>query len=163
MILMKIIKRNGRSVMFNPSKITTRLRNRADGLKVNADEMAVKVISQMADGISTTELDTLCIEIAASMVPVHPDYSTFASRLFVTQLRKSTPESFSEAMMQIQLSTGVLGDEFQLFVHTNKDELDALIVQDRDFNHSIFGLRTLEKSYLLKDTNDNVIERQQYM
>jgi len=134
MILRKVIKRNGRSVMFNPSKITTRLRKRADGLKVNADEMAVKVISQMADGISTTELDTLCIEIAASMVPVHPDYSTFASRLFVTQLRKSTPDSFSKAMMQIQLSTGVLGDEFQLFVHTNKDELDALIVQDRDFN-----------------------------
>ena len=65
---MEVLKRNGRSVKFNPSKITSRLRNLSDGLKVDADKMAVKVISQMADGISTVELDTLCIEIAASMV-----------------------------------------------------------------------------------------------
>lgn len=160
---MKVVKRNGRSVVFNPSKITTRLRNRANDLKVDADSMAIKVISQMADGITTTELDTLCIEIAASMVPVHPDYSTFAARLFVTQLRKSTPESFSEAMEKIQNETEVLSPEFVAFVKQNKKALDKMIVQDRDFNHTIFGLRTLEKSYLLKGANENVIERPQYM
>tara|TARA_R110000796_G_scaffold181330_1_gene297927 strand:+ start:57645 stop:60059 length:2415 start_codon:yes stop_codon:yes gene_type:complete len=160
---MKVVKRNGRSVIFNPSKITSRIRNRAEGLKVDADGMSIKVISQMADGITTTELDTLCIEIAASMVPVHPDYSTLASRLLVTQLRKSTPDSFSKAMMQVELSTEVLGDEFQVFIHNHKDELDAMIVQDRDFDHTIFGLRTLEKSYLLRDEKQNVIERPQYM
>ncbi|MBV1929362.1 MAG: ribonucleoside-diphosphate reductase subunit alpha, partial [Gammaproteobacteria bacterium] len=161
---MKVVKRNGRSVIFNPSKITTRLRNRADGLKVDADGMAIKVISQMADGISTTELDTLCIEIAASMVPTHPDYSTFASRLFVTQLRKSTPHSFYGAMEKIQHETGVLGLEFMAFIKQNKDTLNNMIEQDRDFNHTIFGLRTLEKSYLLRGVNeDDVIERPQYM
>lgn len=160
---MKVIKRNGRSVNFNPSKITTRIRNRADGLKVNADEMAIKVISQMADGITTTELDTLCIEIAASRVPTHPDYSILAARLFVTQLRKSTPDSFLEAVLQIQDSTEVLSDEFMMFVTNNAKELNAMIEQDRDFNHTIFGLRTLEKSYLLKDSKQNIIERPQYM
>ena len=38
---MKVTKRNGRSVSFNPSKITSRLRNLSDGLKVDADKMAV--------------------------------------------------------------------------------------------------------------------------
>ena len=160
---MKVLKRNNRLVNFNPSKITSRLRNLSDELKVDADKMAVKVISQMADGITTVELDTLCIEIAASMVSHHPDYSTFAARIFVTQLRKSTPESFSEAMNKIQETTNVLADEFMAFVEQNKEELDELINQDRDFNHDIFGLRTLEKSYLLKDKEDNTIERPQYM
>ena len=160
---MKVKKRNGREVMFNPNKITARLRQRQEGLKVDADKMAIKVISQMVDGISTKELDTLCIENASSMVPVHPDYSIFAARLFVTQLRKSTPESFSEAMMKIQASTDVLSLEFQKFVGDNRDELDALIIQDRDFNHDIFGLRTLERSYLLKDDKGEIVERPQYM
>lgn len=160
---MKVIKRNQRSVNFNPSKITSRLRNLSNGLKVDADKMAVKVISQMADGITTVELDTLCIEIAASMVSHHPDYSTFAARIFVTQLRKSTPESFSEAMNKVQETTGVLADEFMAFVEQNEGELDSLIEQNRDYNHDIFGLRTLEKSYLLKDQKGNIIERPQYM
>lgn len=160
---MKVIKRNGRSVMFNPSKITSRLRNRAKDLKVDADGMAIKVISQMADGITSTELDTLCIEIAASMVPTHPDYSTFAARLFVTQLRKSTPDSFYEAMNVVQVETGVLSREFVSFVAANAKQLNNLVKQDRDFSHTIFGLRTLEKSYLLRDADENIIERPQYM
>lgn len=166
---MKVIKRNGRSVNFNPNKITIRLRLKSDGLKVKSDEMAIKVISQMADGITTRELDTLCIENAASMVSEHPDYSTLAARLFVTQLRKSTPDSFSEAMEEIQLSTKVLSREFVSFVKSNQKQLNKMIVQDRDFNHDIFGLRTLEKSYLLrskspsKDKEGEVIERPQYM
>tara|TARA_R110000822_G_scaffold227017_1_gene359655 strand:- start:40681 stop:43035 length:2355 start_codon:yes stop_codon:yes gene_type:complete len=160
---MKVLKRNGRSVMFNPSKITARIRNKVDGLKVDADALSIKVISQMADGITTTQLDTLCIETAAAMVPVHPDYSTLAARLFITQLRKSTPDSFCDAMLDIQTSTGVLSPEFVEFIVQNFNELDAMIVQDRDFNHDIFGLRTLEKSYLLKDPDENVIERPQYM
>ena len=160
---MKVLKRNNRLVNFNPSKITSRLRNLSNGLKVDADKMAVKVISQMADEITTVELDTLCIEIAASMVSHHPDYSTFASRIFVTQMRKSTPESFSEAMNKVQETTNVLADEFMAFVGQNKEALNGLIEQDRDYNHDIFGLRTLEKSYLLKDQEDNVIERPQYM
>lgn len=160
---MKVIKRSGRSVNFNPSKITSRLKNLSEGLKIKSDEMAIKVISQMADNITTEELDTLCIENAASMVTEHPDYSTFAARLFVTQLRKSTPNSFSEAMEEVQNSTKVLSPEFEAFVSSNKDKLNSIIVQDRDFNHDIFGLRTLEKSYLLRDSNQNVIERPQYM
>tara|TARA_R100000541_G_scaffold21346_1_gene31276 strand:- start:14275 stop:16659 length:2385 start_codon:yes stop_codon:yes gene_type:complete len=162
---MKVIKRSGRSVNFNPNQIMIRIKDQSKGLKVMPDTMAIKVISQMADNITTEELDTLCIENAASMVTLHPDYSTLAARLFVTQLRKSTPESFSEAMNKVRETTNVLSDEFMAFVEQNKEELDGLIDQNRDFNHDIFGLRTLEKSYLLKDNpkEGNTIERPQYM
>ena len=117
----------------------------------------------MADNITTKELDTLCIENAASMITNHPDYGAFASRLFVTSLRKDTPNTFSEAVKELEKKTESLSDEFIAFVYQNKTELNAMIEQDRDFNHDIFGLRTLEKSYLLRDENQEVIERPQYM
>jgi len=160
---MKVIKRNGRAVNFNPSKITARLKSRKGELKVDTDQMAIAAIGQMADGMSTEEIDTLCIEIAASKVPKHPDYSKLAAGLFVTQLRKGTPDSFSEAVEKIQEETNVLSDEFVSFVLKNKSVLNKMIIQDRDLTHSIFGLRTLEKSYLLKGSSDNIIERPQYM
>jgi len=166
---MKVQKRNGRLINFNPAKITDRIRKASVGLRVEADKMSIKVISQMADNITTEELDTLCIEIAASLVPSHTDYSTLASRLFVTQLRKSTPDTFSQAMRKVQDETEVLSEEFMAFVFQNKTELNQLVVQDRDFGHDIFGLRTLEKSYLLRGreksdkSQGGVIERPQYM
>ncbi len=166
---MKVLKRNGRSVNFNPSKITQRIKREANGLKVNADETAIKVISQMADGITTEELDTLSVEIASSRVVKHPDYSKLAARLFITALRKSTPDKFSDSVDHIQDETSVLSDRFVRFVDINKEDLDRAICQDRDFNHSIFGLRTLEKSYLLRGKepkqgiDGKVIERPQYM
>ena len=160
---MKILKRNGREVNFNPSKILQRIKNQSKGLKVNADELSISIISQMMDGITSRELDNLCIEGAAMKVVSHPDYSTLASRLFVTGLRKDTPESFSQSVDILKTTTKQLGEEFISYVDTNKDALDAIIVHDRDFNHDIFGLKTLEKSYLLRDEDAKVIERPQYM
>ena len=159
---MKIVKRNGREVNFNPSKILKRIKDSAEGLSVNADELGISIISQMMDGITSRELDNLCIEGAAMKVVSHPDYSTLAARLFVIGLRKDTPTSFSQSVGILRSTTKQLGEEFVLYVEKNKSVLDDIIVHDRDFNHDIFGLKTLEKSYLLRG-EINVIERPQYM
>lgn len=163
---MKIKKRNGREVNFNPTKITSRIKKLDYGLKVNSDMMAVNVIGQMADGITTEELDTLCIETAASRVPHHPDYGKLAARLFVTALRKSTPDTFSDCMITLESKNNILSEEYVQFVYANSDKLNNMIVQDRDFGHDIFGLRTLERSYLARTDKNNgliVVERPQYM
>ena len=160
---MKIVKRNGREVNFNPSKILKRIKDSAEGLSVNADELGISIISQMMDGITSRELDNLCIEGSAMKVVSHPDYSTLAARLFVTGLRKDTPASFSQSVEILRSTTKQLGKEFVLYVEKNKSVLDDIIVHDRDFNHDIFGLKTLEKSYLLRGAIDSVIERPQYM
>ena len=160
---MKIIKSNGREVNFNPSKITKRIKDSSGDLKVSPDVMAIKIISQMADGISSREIDNLCIEACAMAVIKHPDYSTLASRIFVSSLRKRTLESFSETVSKLANLTTQLGEEFVAYVARNAEGLDKLINQDADFNHDIFGLKTLERSYLLKDDKDEVVERPQYM
>ena len=160
---MKVIKSNGRESQFNPSKITKRIKDQSKGLKVDADELAVKIISQMADRITSRQLDDLCIEGAAMKVVSHSDYSTLASRIFVTSLRKRTPETFSEAVSILKGESSQLSEEYTLYVETNKSVLNDIIRQDRDFNHDIFGLKTLERAYLLKNEKNEVIERPQYM
>ena len=160
---MKVKKRNGREVNFNPSKITKRIKDQSNGLNVKPDVLSIGIISQMMDGITSKELDTLCVEGAAMKIINHPDYSTLASRLFVTSLRKDTPSTFSSSVAKLVEETNQLGEEFVKYVESNASDLDSIIVQDRDFNHDIFGLKTLERSYLLKGGDGEIIERPQYM
>ena len=47
-------------------------------------------------------------------------------------------------------------------VMAHKNELDAAIIHDRDFELDYFGFKTLEKSYLLK-IDGNIAERPQHM
>tara|TARA_B100000809_G_scaffold264604_1_gene320887 strand:- start:895 stop:3288 length:2394 start_codon:yes stop_codon:yes gene_type:complete len=160
---MKIIKSNGRESQFNPSKISKRIKDQSKELKVDSDELSIKIISQMADGMTSRQIDELIVEGAAMKVVQHPDYSKLAARIFVSSLRKRTPDTFSNAVSKIEEDTTQLGSEFLAYVHTNYDILNDIIVQDRDFNHDIFGLKTLERAYLLKGSYDEVIERPQYM
>lgn len=127
----------------------------------------------MAPNMTTKDLDKLCIETASSKVPDHPDYSVLAARIFVTSLRKYTPDTFSESVEKLNYKEPVISKEYVAFVKSNATVLNNMIVQDRDFDHDIFGLKTLEKSYLLRNEGKRnekgekvageIIERPQYM
>jgi ribonucleoside-diphosphate reductase subunit M1 len=47
-------------------------------------------------------------------------------------------------------------------VMRHRDELNAAIIYDKDFNYNYFGFKTLERSYLLR-SNGKVAERPQHM
>jgi len=49
------------------------------------------------------------------------------------------------------------------FMQKYKDELDAMIVTERDFQYHYFACKTLERGYLLRNEDRTVIERPQYM
>ena len=68
MMSLKIKKRIGEEVPFNPQKIYNRIKRAAKGLNVNSDEIFIKVITSVpTEGLVTTkELDKLISEIAAS-------------------------------------------------------------------------------------------------
>ena len=60
--------------------------------------VAQKVTAGVYKGVTTHELDELAAETAASMTAKHPDYSTLAARIAVSNLHKSTNKSFSETV-----------------------------------------------------------------
>ena len=169
----KVIKRNGKKEPVMLDKILDRITQQTYGLDTKwivPFEIAQKVIEGITPDIKTSILDQLAMETAASLATKHPDYSTLASRLAITNIHKETKKSFSETVEDlykyINPKTGkhspIVSESFYNLVKKHADELDSAIVHSRDHNFDYFGFKTLEKSYLLK-INGVVAERPQYM
>ena len=170
---MFVIKRDGRRESVKFDKITARVEKLCyalDPIHVQPIEVAKKVIEGVYDGVTTSELDNLAAEIAASLTTKHPDYAKLASRIAVSNLHKNTKKSFSQTMFDlyhyVNPRTGkkspLLADDVYEIISKNAEILDSTIIYDRDFNYDYFGFKTLEKSYLLR-INGNVFERPQHM
>lgn len=170
---MYVIKRDGKSESVKFDKVTSRIQRLCYGLNpehVDSLNVAQKVIEGIFDGVSTSELDNLAAEVAASLTTTHPDYALLASRIAISNLHKNTKKSFSETMRDLYLyvdpKTGkeapLLADDVYKIIEANAEILDSTIIYDRDFGYDYFGFKTLEKSYLLK-LNGQVAERPQHM
>ena len=169
---MFVVKRDGRKEPIMFDKITARIRKLNYGLNPLVDpvRVAMRVIEGLYDGVTTSELDNLAAEIAATMTTTHPDYAKLAARISVSNLHKNTKKSFSETMEDlynyINPRTGkkapLLSDEVYKIIKKNADKLDSSIIYNRDFGYDFFGFKTLERSYLLK-LNGKIVERPQHM
>ena len=169
---MYVVKRDGRKepVMFD--KITARIKKLCYDLNPLVDpvRVAMRVIEGLYDGVTTSELDNLASEIAATMTTSHPDYAQLAARISVSNLHQNTKKSFFETMTDLYTyvnpRTGkdapLLSDEVYEVIKKNKDTLDSNIIYNRDFGYDFFGFKTLERSYLLK-LNGTIVERPQHM
>ncbi|MBK6352309.1 MAG: ribonucleoside-diphosphate reductase subunit alpha [Saprospiraceae bacterium] len=170
---MQVIKRNGKREDVSFDKITARIKKLCYGLDANfvdAIEISKKVILGLFNGVSTSELDNLAAETAASFAAVHPDYALLAARIAISNLHKNTNKSFSETMEALynyvdpntNQKAGLISDETIEVIRQNADKLDSAIIYDRDYSFDYFGFKTLERSYLLR-TNKKVVERPQHL
>src|SRR6187549_1908715 len=169
---MYVVKRDGHKepVMFD--KITDRIKKLCYGLNELVDpvKVAMRVIEGLYDGVSTSELDNLAAETAASMTVTHPDYAQLAARIAISNLHKNTNKSFSETMSEMynyvnprtNQQAPLLSDEVHQVIQENAEFLNSHIIYNRDFNYDYFGFKTLERSYLLK-INGKIVERPQHM
>ena len=169
---MFVQKRDGRKEAVKFDKVTARIQKLAYGLSEHVDTFVVaqKTIEGIYDGVTSTVLDNLAAEIAASLTTRHPDYALLASRIAVSNLHKNTKKSFSETMKDLynyidpktNQKAPLLADDVFHIVWENRELLDSSIIYDRDFGYDYFGFKTLEKSYLLK-LEGHVAERPQHM
>ena len=87
---------------------------------------------------------TLSINICNSLVSVHPDYSTLASRVCAHDLHKHTNSKFSGYIKDVYTHkhsvTGkvysLLSDDFYKCVCSNAEQIDSWINDRRDFEYS---------------------------
>lgn len=169
---MFVLKRDGRKEAVRFDKITARIKKLCYGLHPSVDptKIAMKVIEGVYDGVTTSALDNLAAEVAATNAVTHPDYALLASRIAVSNLHKNTKKSFTEVMTDlynyVDPKTGqaasLLAEDVYQVIQKNHEYLDSLIIYDRDFNYDYFGFKTLERSYLLK-LDGQVSERPQQM
>ena len=143
---MKVQKRNGTYEDVKFDKVTTRIEKLSDGLDVSPVHLAQKVLASITDGIKTSEIDDITADIAVSMPT--GDYPTLAARIIVSNLHKTCPKTFTEAMY--------------IYYNDNPPYISALqrvvVYPERDTLFDFFGLKTLMRMYLKKD-----VETPQYM
>ncbi|MCH2045044.1 MAG: ribonucleoside-diphosphate reductase subunit alpha [Saprospiraceae bacterium] len=170
---MQVIKRGGQKENVSFDKIKRRIEYLCNGLDtryVNVIEICKKVIQGLYDGVSTTVLDNLAAETAATMATQHPDYAILAARVAVSNLHKNSSKSFSKTIKRLHAyidpKTGqnaqLISDETFEIIWKNRKQLDATIDHSRDYEFDFFGFKTLERSYLLR-MDGKVVERPQYM
>ena len=169
---MYVVKRDGHKEPIMFDKITARVRKLCYSLNELVDpvKVSMRVIEGLYDGVTTSELDNLAAEIAATMTTTHPDYAKLAARISVSNLHKNTKKSFSETMSDLYTYVNprngkkapLLADEVYGVIKKNAEVLDSTIIYNRDFHYDYFGFKTLERSYLLK-LNGKVAERPQHM
>jgi len=174
---MYVTKRNSKREIVSFDKILNRIKNlgkearfgKEADIKINYTTLVMKVIDQLYDGISTTKIDELSAEQCASMASIHPDYNILAGRITVSNLHKNTTDSFVNAMTQLysyqdkhDKHSPVVSQELYDIVVNYPLELENMIDYERDYLIDFFGLKTLERAYLMK-INKVIVERPQHM
>ena len=168
---MRVLKRDGSIETVAFDKILTRVRRLGNeaNLKINYTSLAMKVIDQLYDLISTTKIDELCADQCAALASTHPDYNILAGRIVVSNHQKNTSCSFSEVMCALYEFRDIHGNPSPMI---SKDLYDLVIAKgatldlipdyNRDYLIDYFGFKTLEKSYLMR-IGKRVVERPQHM
>ncbi len=168
---MRVTKRNGELEEISFDKILNRIKKIAQeaNIHINVSSLAMKVIDQLYDTISTTKIDELTADQCASLSTTHLDYATLASHILISNHYKNTDSSFYNTMNKLYNYIDINGNpcsvisrDYWEFIERNKDKLEEMIDYERDKLIDFFGFKTLEKSYLLK-INGISIERPQHM
>ena len=168
---MYVIKRNGEKEIVSFDKILQRIKKTATeaNIQLNFTSLTMKVIDQLYNNITTTQIDEVTSDQCASLASTHPDYNSLAGRIIVSNHQKNTSSFFSEVVNQLyhfkdkhNVTSSLVSEKLYDFVMKFKEELDELCDYNRDYLIDYFGFKTLERAYLMK-INDVIVERPQHM
>ena len=109
--------------------------------------------------MTTSDLSDYVSEVCAALTVTHWQYGALGGRVAISKLHRGTPNTFVECVMALK---HVLSPAFVERCEKHADVLNDMIVHERDFQYDIMGVRTLQRSYLLKSQNV-IVERPQYM
>jgi ribonucleoside-diphosphate reductase alpha chain len=158
---MRVTKRNGRTEPVDLNKIVRAVGRCAIGLAdVDPMRIATKTISGLYDGATTSELDRLSIQTAASYIVDEPQYAKLAARLLAAYIEKEVCgqeiQSFSQSVA-FGHRVGLVNQRLFDFVTANARKLNDAIATKRDHEFEYFGLRTVYDRYLLKHPKSRLV------
>ena len=162
---MNVIKRDDRIESVSFDKITKRISEQCFDLNINPIEVAMKVIQEIKNEITTTELDEYTCTICSSLMTNNLDYGILADRIIISNNHKNTLDTFSDKIEILYNHTDIHNIHCPLvtktlydYVMLNKNNIDKKIDYSKDYNFDFFAFKTLEKNYLFK-VNGKIVER----
>ena len=146
--MMLVRKRNGNTEPVSKSKVQQFLKH-AGASKTS--ELINTIMKGLPSKITSDELTTYFANTVQAA-----GYGNVAGRIEMISLHKRTSHSFTATMLGLPLS-----ENFKEKI--KKLQLDNHILHENDFTYDLFSLRTLERSYLMKNELNQIVERPQYM
>jgi ribonucleoside-diphosphate reductase alpha chain len=175
---MQVIKRDGKRQDVSFDKVAMRIKSLCAANNqlnlpaltgVNCDLVARKIISQINDGISTSELDTIGAAIVQPMLLEHPHYGDLASRLLVSNHHKNcnqllmghferldenlfywTCRALWENIDMNGNHAPMIAPHIMRYVEANSEKLESLLQYGRDYKFTYQGFELASGSYLLQ-------------
>lgn len=156
-------KRDGSKQNYSTSKtehfLSELTRKRPFLRDIDVNSVSKRIQGSLSTGMSTQDLAVYIAEVCAALTVNHWQYSHLGGRILVSMLHRNTPTTFVECM---KVLGNLLSPSFVLTCEKNAERLNAMIVDDRDYQYDMMGFKTLERSYLLKKEGI-IVERPQYM
>lgn len=170
---MRVTKRNGDLEEVQFDEISRRLKELTEDLDIDPIRIATLVCSRLVDKIKTSDLDDLSAHLCSSLVIENSDFETLGIRILVSSHEKETCFRYSDVadLLQQNLDAAgvlapILDPEFYAFIRDHQRDVDEYFCRFtrkyKMFSMSIFGWRTLYRSYLLK-SNRKVVERPEHL
>lgn len=162
-----VLKRDGSTEPLDPGKVLKAIERCCEGLDgVSAERVAATTVRGLYNGVSTTELRTLSVQTAASLIAEDPQYAKLAARLLSVTIAKEVGlqgvETFAGSI-ELGYGVGLINDRVHNVVLDNAATLNAAIRPEHDLEFEYFGLRTVYDRYLLRHPESRlVIERPQH-
>ena len=140
------------------------------GIDLDVNKILSNVYPKLKKYNTINDIDDQIIASASEMAVDHHLYPKIGTYLLMRNLHKITNADYSNVVRELISNTDkhgkpkpVLSKSFTDFVYKYQDQINSAFKYDTDYEISLFGYRTLEKSYLKKNSQKKIIERPQHM
>ncbi|AGF85217.1 reductase large subunit [Moumouvirus goulette] len=136
---------------------------------LNVDPLIENVYPKLKDINSLLDIENQIIASSTEMLADHYDYPKTAVYILINNLHENTHEDYFKVVSIMRrninengIHAPIVSKNFYKFVQKNYKKINEQFKYERDYDMSIFGYRTLERSYL-KKCNGVIIERPQHL
>ena len=144
---------------------------------IDSPGITTEVVRRFRNGMTTRELDAETAAICTQLATTHIDNEKLATRIYISDLHKRTPQSLMKMLDAIieeapNRESIRLSNEFVTCVRRAEDQISNRIAVNRDSRLRFFGYQTISRSYLLRPTSrreesslldDQLMERPQHL
>lgn len=122
---------------------------------INKENVKDDIISMLSDNMTMVQLCDFIADYCASKTNHHPIYNSLASTVRMDYLHSITSDNYFEVVTELyENKTQLVSKELYNVVKQNTKKIQAAIDYKRDYLLDYFGIKTLERSYLLRIHKD---------
>ena len=124
---------------------------------IDLDMLVEKIVKGLPTEVTLNTFYNFAADQTVVYSSIDPEYNMLASNILVDRLHKATFESFTKVNEILYNNVDMKGHRFQILsdyyydlVIKHGEELEKIINSNDDYCYDYFGVRTLERSYLLR-------------